>query len=244
MRDREVVFMMLPNAEAVRNTLFSKNGLAPSLPKGAIIVNTGTIGIGATKEIVRELGRDLDYIDTPVSGGIMGASNASLTFMASGRPESIAQITPILMAMGKKIVHCGDAGKGQAAKICNNMLLAITMLGASETYALAERLGLDAHTLTDIINSSSGRSWTTEINNPVPGVVPSSPASHAYKNGFSSQLLLKDIRLALDECRSTGLQLASLATTERAYEEMLKERPDLSTSDMSCMYPFILTQPK
>jgi 3-hydroxyisobutyrate dehydrogenase len=143
-------------------------------------------------------------IDAPVSGGVGGARGATLTFMAGGEDEAFAAAKPILEAMGKKIVHCGDAGAGQAAKICNNMILGISMIAVGEAFALAEKLGLSHQALFDVASTSSGQCWSLTSYCPVPGPVPTSPANNDYKPGFASALMLKDLTLAQEAANSVG----------------------------------------
>lgn len=241
----QAIFMMLTTANSVAQVLFHKYNLVDLLKKDTIIVNSGTIGVDASKQIdslLKEKG--MRFVDAPVSGGVMGAENASLTFMAGGCSETIKSIEPILQMMSKKIVYCGDVGKGQAAKICNNMLLAITMQGVCETFSLAQKMNLDLQLLSDIVNTSSGRCWVTEVNNPVPGIVPTSPASRDYNNGFSAQLLLKDIRLAQKEAELSNLHLDGIESAEKSYSEMIAKFPESAIKDMSILFQHILQSVK
>ena len=143
-------------------------------------------------------------LDAPVSGGVGGATAGTLTFMCGGSPEAFAKAKPMLEAMGKRIVHCGGAGAGQAAKICNNMILGATMIATCEAFALAEKLGLSAQALFDVASTSSGQSWSLTNYCPVPGPVPNSPANRGYKPGFAASLMLKDLRLAQEAAASVG----------------------------------------
>lgn len=241
----QAIFMMLTTANSVAQVLFHKYNLVDLLKKDTIIVNSGTIGVDASKQIdslLKEKG--MRFVDAPVSGGVMGAENSSLTFMAGGCSETIKSIEPILQMMSKKIVYCGDVGKGQAAKICNNMLLAITMQGVCETFSLAQKMNLDLRLLSDIVNTSSGRCWVTEVNNPVPGIVPTSPASRDYNNGFSAQLLLKDIRLAQKEAELSNLHLDGIESAEKSYSEMIAKFPESAIKDMSILFQHILQSVK
>src|SRR5205085_5201965 len=143
-------------------------------------------------------------VDAPVSGGTAGAKGATLTFMAGGTAPAFAAARPVLENMGKRIVHCGDAGAGQATKICNNMMLAISMIGVSEAFVLAEKLGLSHQALFDVASTSSGQCWALTSYCPVPGPVPASPANNGYKPGFAAALMLKDLRLAQEAALATG----------------------------------------
>ena len=143
-------------------------------------------------------------LDAPVSGGVGGAEGATLTFMCGGSKDAFEKAKPILEAMGKKVVHCGDAGAGQAAKICNNMMLGISMIGVSEAFVLAEKLGLSHQALFDVASTSSGQCWSLTSYCPVPGPVPASPANNNYKPGFASALMLKDLKLAQEAASAAG----------------------------------------
>ena len=243
--DSDAVFLMLPTGESVSDVLFARDGLINFLRKGAVVVNSGTIGVNCSKEIEKELGNlNIKFVDAPVSGGTIGAENATLTFMVGGCNKTIQSLETIFLTMGKRVVQCGDVGKGQAAKICNNMLLAITMLGAAETFALARKMGLDPKLLTDIINTSSGRCWVTEVNNPVPGIVESSPASQDYQVGFSSQLILKDIRLAIEEAALSHLDLTELKSCEHQFSNMIANENVFASKDMSVVYQYLIKSSK
>ncbi|MGL5116268.1 MAG: 3-hydroxyisobutyrate dehydrogenase, partial [Beijerinckiaceae bacterium] len=143
-------------------------------------------------------------LDAPVSGGTGGAKAGTLTFMAGGAEDAFARAKPILEAMGRKIVHCGGGGAGQAAKICNNMILGISMIGVSEAFVLAEKLGLSHQALFDVASTSSGQCWSLTTYCPVPGPVPASPANNSYKPGFAADLMLKDLKLAQEAAMSAG----------------------------------------
>lgn len=238
-RDCDIVFTMLPDAKSTYMALFSDEGLTKSLKKGSIIVNCGTIGISESTNIMKNLGNNFEFVDAPVSGGIIGAENATLTFMIGGNKTSIDKITHILRIMGQKMIYLGDVGKGQAAKICNNLLLAINMVGASESFALAKQLDLDLKTFSDIVNSSSGRSWVTELNTPVPNVNDLSPSSRNYEGGFSSKLLLKDVNLALNASTEKNLKLNALESVQSIYSEMITKENESGFKDMSYIFQYI-----
>ena len=148
--------------------------------------------------------RRLLSLDAPVSGGVGGAKGATLTFMAGGAPEAFARAEPVLSLMGKRVVHCGEAGAGQAAKICNNMILGISMIGVAEAFVLAERIGLSPQALFDVASTASGQCWSLTTYCPVPGPVPTSPANNGYKPGFAAALMLKDLRLAQEAALASG----------------------------------------
>lgn len=236
----DVVFTMLPDAKSTKKVLFSNSGLINYLKKGSIIVNSGTIGILECQNIHATLKGDYEFIDAPVSGGTIGACEGSLTFMVGASLESGQKISKILMTMGKNVFSVGEVGSGQATKLCNNMLLAINMMGTSEAFALARKLNLDLNTFSKVINMSSGRSWVTEKNNPVPGISESSPASKNYKDGFSTQLLLKDIHLALLESELKKMNLRALKASEKSYSLMVKQEKDSEQKDMSYLFQYLI----
>jgi 3-hydroxyisobutyrate dehydrogenase len=238
----DYVFTMLPDSASTMDVLFSSNGLLNSLNKGATIINSGTIGISACYEIVDKIGKNFDFLDAPVSGGTMGAEKGTLTFMVGGNNNSYQKAKPLLTHMGENIIYLGEVGTGQAAKLCNNMLLAINMIGASEAFALAKNLGLDLKIFNDLVSVSSGKSWVTDFNNPVPGVSKSSPASKNYKGGFSSQLLLKDTDLALKACHEKGMKLMALETSYNYLLQMIKQDEGSGAKDMSYIFQHILSQ--
>jgi 3-hydroxyisobutyrate dehydrogenase len=241
-RNCDYIFTMLPDAKSTEHVLFSNDGILNSLKRGATIINSGTIGISASCKIFDRIGKDFEFIDAPVSGGTIGAEKGTLTFMVSGNENSCNQIKPLLETMGKNIIFLGRVGQGQAAKICNNMLLAINMVGASEAYVLAKKLGLDLKTFNNLINSSSGRSWVTEINNPVPDVNESCPSSKKYSGGFSSQLLLKDIILALDASRENSMNLLAIKAAHEYFSKMIEKDKSSETKDMSYLFQYILSK--
>ena len=232
----DLVFTMLPDAKSTDMAIFSNDGLKNNLKEGSIIVNCGTIGISESIYINKRLEAAFDFIDAPVSGGTIGAENATVTFMTSGNQKTIEKITHIFHSMGQKTIYLGEVGKGQAAKICNNLLLAINMIGASEAFALAKRLDLDLKTFSDLVNSSSGRSWVTEVNNPVPNINSSSPSSKDYYGGFSSNLLLKDINLALNISKEINLKLDTLNTVQNIYSQMISRENEAGLRDMSYIF--------
>jgi 3-hydroxyisobutyrate dehydrogenase len=201
-KDADVVITMLP---AGKHVVSVWTDVIPSVAKNALMIDCSTIDVESARQ-AHALARkaSLLSIDAPVSGGVGGATNATLTFMAGGEDKAFAAAKLILEAMGKKIVHCGDAGAGQAAKICNNMILGVSMIVVGEAFALAEKLGLSHQALFDVASTSSGQCWSLTSYCPVPGPVPSSPANNDYKPGFASALMLKDLTLAQEAAESTG----------------------------------------
>jgi 3-hydroxyisobutyrate dehydrogenase len=179
--------------------------VVPAMAKGALIIDCSTIDVESAKQAhALAASHGIGSIDAPVSGGTGGAKGATLTFMCGGDDKAFASAKAILEKMGKKIVHCGGAGAGQAAKICNNMILGISMIAVSEGFALAEKLGLSHQALFDVSSTSSGQCWSLTSYCPVPGPVPGSPANNDYKPGFASALMVKDLTLAQDAAKAAG----------------------------------------
>lgn len=201
-KDADMVITMLP---AGKHVLAVYEDIVAAAGKGTLFIDSSTIDVVSARkahEIAAAAG--MLSVDAPVSGGVGGAEAATLTFMAGGSKEAFAKAEPVLKPMGGKIVHCGDAGAGQAAKICNNMILGISMIGVGEAFALAEKLGLSHQALFDVASTSSGQCWSLTTYCPVPGPVPTSPANRDYKPGFSAALMLKDLKLAQEAAQSSG----------------------------------------
>jgi 3-hydroxyisobutyrate dehydrogenase len=193
----DVVITMLPAGPQVRSVYLEEGGVLGNARRGALLIDCSTIDVETARAVAtaaKEAG--FGMLDAPVSGGVGGAQAASLTFMVGGDADVFARAEPILAAMGRTIVHAGPAGNGQAAKICNNMILGTSMLAVCEAFSLAERLGLEAQTLFDISSKSSGQCWALTSYCPVPGPVPTSPANRDYAPGFTAAMMLKDLRLA------------------------------------------------
>jgi 3-hydroxyisobutyrate dehydrogenase len=215
-RDAEVVITMLP---AGKHVLSVWNEIIPSAARGALMIDCSTIDVeSARRSHQLAAAQQLPSIDAPVSGGTGGAKAATLTFMAGGDADAFAAAKPILEAMGKKVVHCGGAGAGQAAKICNNMILGISMIGVCEAFTLAEKLGLSHQALFDVASTSSGQCWSLTTYCPVPGPVPTSPANNEYKPGFAAALMLKDLRLSQEAAKAAGAVTPLGAHAESIYE--------------------------
>jgi 3-hydroxyisobutyrate dehydrogenase len=198
----EIVITMLP---AGKHVLSVWTDVIPSIGKGTLIIDCSTIDVESAKQahaLAKKHG--IASVDAPVSGGTGGAKGATLTFMCGGDDKAFAAAKPVLENMGKKIVHCGGAGAGQAAKICNNMILAVSMIAVGEAFALAEKLELSHQALFDVVSTSSGQCWALTSYCPVPGPVPTSPANNGYKPGFASALMVKDLTLAQDAANAAG----------------------------------------
>ncbi len=201
----EVVVTMLPAGQHVRGLYLGEEGLLAKTPKGSLLIDSSTIDVGSARtvhEAAAAAGQA--FVDAPVSGGVAGAQQATLTFMCGGSAEAFARAEPLLAKMGRNVIHAGGAGTGQAAKVCNNMILGISMLGVSEAFALAEKLGLDDKALFDISSKSSGSCWAMLNHLPVPGIVESAAANRDYKPGFAAALMLKDLRLSQEAANQVG----------------------------------------
>jgi len=204
----EAVITMLPAGPHVRSVYLgdgSQGGLVAAAAPGALLIDCSTIDVDSARAVAAAAeAAGLPMIDAPVSGGTVGAENGTLTFMVGGPDTAVAAARPILDVMGKTIVHCGGPGTGQAAKICNNMILGISMIGVCEAFALADQLGLDRQRLFDVSSKSSGQCWSLTTYCPVPGPVPTSPANRGYTPGFSAAMMAKDLRLAQLAAQSSG----------------------------------------
>ena len=198
----EVVVTMLPAGRHVRDAWLGAGAMAAASAPAAILIDCSTIDVATAREVAAAAGRPM--LDAPVSGGTMGAEAATLTFMVGGPDDAYARATPILSAMGRSLVHCGGAGAGQAAKACNNMMLAANMIVTAEAFVLAEKLGLTHQALFDVASKSSGQSWALTSYCPVPGPVPASPANRGYKPGFAAALMAKDLGLAQEAAATAG----------------------------------------
>ena len=201
----EVVITMLPAGEHVHDSYLGPDGIIGAVGPGTLLIDSSTIDVATARAVAAEADKaGLLMIDAPVSGGVGGAQAGTLTFMVGGSEAAFARAKPLLEVMGKTIVHAGGAGNGQAAKICNNLILGISMIGVSESFLLAERLGLDHQKLFDIASKSSGQCWSMTSYCPVPGPVPTSPANRDYQAGFTAAMMLKDLKLAQEAARAAS----------------------------------------
>jgi 3-hydroxyisobutyrate dehydrogenase len=200
-----IVVTMLPAGKEVRAVYLDAGGVLASAGADALLIDSSTIDVETARAVAAHaVAKGLAMLDAPVSGGVGGAQAATLTFMVGGTEAAFARAKPVLDQMGKTIVHAGGSGNGQAAKICNNMMLGVSMIGVSEAFVLAEKLGLDHQKLFDIASKSSGQCWALTNYCPVPGLVPTSPANRDYAAGFTAAMMLKDLKLAQDAARSAG----------------------------------------
>ena len=201
----DAVITMLPAGQHVRDIYLGPQGLIASAPRGCLLIDCSTIDVATAREVSAAAeAAGLDMLDAPVSGGVGGAQGATLTFMAGGSESAFSRAEPILSSMGKAVIHAGGPGNGQAAKICNNMILGISMIAVSEAFTLGEKLGLSHQKLFDIASKSSGQCWSLTSYCPVPGPVPASPANRNYAAGFTAAMMLKDLKLAQEASRMTG----------------------------------------
>jgi 3-hydroxyisobutyrate dehydrogenase len=220
-RQAQVVVTMLP---AGKHVLMVWEEIAGAVPEGALLIDSSTIDVESARAVHELAGaKGLLALDAPVSGGTGGAVAGTLTFMCGGTAAAFAAGKPVLEAMGKRIVHCGGAGAGQAAKVCNNMILGATMVATCEAFVLAEKLGLDHKALFDVVSTSSGQSWSTTSYCPVPGPVPASPANNGYKPGFAAALMLKDLLLSQEAAASAGAVTPMGAAAAGLYQRFVAE---------------------
>jgi 3-hydroxyisobutyrate dehydrogenase len=213
----DAVVSMLPNG-AIVDKVYAEDVIGHA-PKGAVLLDCSTIDVATAKKVVEAAtAAGYEAVDAPVSGGIAAANAGTLTFMVGGTDRAFARAEPLLAKMGKAVIHAGAAGAGQAAKICNNMLLGIHMIGTCEAFAMAEKLGLDAQKFYDISSVSSGQCWSMTSYCPVPGVGPQSPADNDYQGGFATALMLKDLKLAMEAAGTSGASVPMGARAKELYE--------------------------
>lgn len=223
----DIVITMLPIGRHVREAYLGADG-APGLlaaaPPHSFFIECSTIAVEDARA-VHDLAVAAGHrnVDAPVSGGVIGAEQATLTFMVGGEEHDFAEAEPILAAMGRRIIHCGGPGVGQAAKVCNNLILGASMIAVSEAFVLGERLGLTNQALYDVASAASGQCWALTTNCPVPGPVPSSPANHDYRPGFAGALMAKDLGLAVQAISSTGVRAEIATLAEQIYRRFVDE---------------------
>ena len=232
--EADVVITMLPNGELVKRCYAE---VLPAARAGALFIDSSTISVDDARHIHEMAGsRGLDQLDAPVSGGVKGAVAGTLAFMVGGDADAVERARPVLEPMAGKVVHCGAAGTGQAAKICNNMVLAAQQIVVGEAFVLAERLGLSAQSLFDVITGATGNCWAVHTNCPVPGPVPTSPANNDFRPGFATALMNKDLGLAMDAVKSTG---STAPVGSHAAEIYAKFAADHADKDFSAVIEMI-----
>ncbi len=213
----DAVVSMLPNGKIVESVYTAD--VIGRAPAGALLLDCSTIDVDTARKVAAAAeANGYAMVDAPVSGGIAAANGGTLTFMVGGTAEAFTRAEPILAAMGKAVIHAGASGAGQAAKICNNMILGATMIATCEAFAMAEKLGLELQTFYDISSKASGQSWSMTSYCPVPGVGPQSPADNGYQGGFAAALMLKDLKLALEAAQSVGASVPMGSRAEALYE--------------------------
>ena len=230
----DVVITMLPNGAILRAVA---SEVIPAMNAGAALVDCSTVDVDSARAVADQAeAAGLLAVDAPVSGGTGGATAGTLTFMAGGSDAAFAKAKPLFDIMGQKAVHCGAAGAGQAAKICNNMILGVTMIATCEAFALADKLGLDRQKMFDVVSTSSGYSWTMNAYCPAPGVGPQSPADNGYKPGFAAELMLKDLRLSQQAAESADADTPMGQAAAALYAQFV-EGEDGMGMDFSAMLP-------
>lgn len=228
-REAEVVVSMLPAGAHVESVYAGDDGVLAHAPKGALLIDSSTIDVDTARKVASAAAdAGFDMVDAPVSGGVGGAAAGTLTFMVGGTEAGFAAAKPVLDIMGGNIFHAGASGNGQVAKICNNMLLGISMIGTAEAFLLGEKLGLDAQTLFDISSTASGQCWSMTSYCPAPGPVPTSPANNGYQPGFTAAMMLKDLLLSQEAANSAA---AATPMGQRA-TELYTQMADAGHADM------------
>ncbi len=233
-KDADVVITMLPNGSILRQVAVQA---IEHMSKGALLLDCSTVDVESarnTSEAAEDVG--VFAVDAPVSGGIGGASAGTLTFMAGGSEDAFAKAAPLFDIMGQKAVHCGDAGAGQAAKICNNMILGVTMIATCEAFALADKLGLDRQKMFDVVSTSSGYSWSMNAYCPAPGVGPQSPSDNDYTPGFAAELMLKDLGLSQQAAEMADADTPMGAMARALYAQFVENEGGMG-KDFSAMLP-------
>jgi 3-hydroxyisobutyrate dehydrogenase len=219
-QEADVVVSMLPTGAHVKAVYLEEAGVFVHAPSNALFLDCSTISVEDARFVAAQAALSgFDMCDAPVSGGVTAAQNGSLTFMVGGSAAAFERAKPILAGMGKAVIRAGDAGAGQGAKICNNMLLAVSMIGTCEAFILAEKLGLDAQAFFDIASKSSGQCWSMTSYAPVAGLVPSAPSNRDFKDGFAGALMLKDVRLALEAAQGTQANIPMAIKAEEIYSK-------------------------
>jgi 3-hydroxyisobutyrate dehydrogenase len=219
----DVVITMLPSGKEVREIYLGPNGIVANANAGTLLIDCSTIDVETARAVAAAAEqKGLLMLDAPVSGGVGGATAGTLTFMVGGSVQAFTRAQSILEKMGKTIVHAGGAGNGQAAKICNNMILGVSMIAVSEAFVLAEKLGLDHQKLFDISSKSSGQCWSMTSYCPVPGPVPASPANRDYQAGFTAAMMLKDLKLAQDAAQANGAHTPLGADAAKIYSRYVE----------------------
>src|SRR6056297_1468250 len=230
----DVVITMLPNGDILRKVAAE---VIPAMDKGAVLLDCSTVDVDSARAVAEQAqSAGLSALDAPVSGGVGGAQGGTLTFMVGGDEAGFTTAKGLFDIMGQKAVHCGPSGNGQAAKICNNMILGATMIVTCEAFALADKLGLDRQAMFDVVSTSSGQSWSMNTYCPAPGVGPTSPADNGYQPGFAADLMLKDLRLAQEAAQSADADTPMGEAAMKLYAQFVEDE-DGKGRDFSAMLP-------
>lgn len=239
----KLIVTMLPSSPHVREVYTGKSGIFNKVQKDTLLIDSSTIDPAVSQEMAAlASSKAATFMDAPVSGGVLAARDAGLTFMVGGSESRFPEASKVLSCMGKNVVHCGDVGTGEAAKICNNMLLAISMIGTSETMNLGIKLGLEPKLLAKILNMSSGRCWSSELYNPCPGVLEAVPSSRNYEGGFGTALMTKDLGLAQGAANTTQSPIPLGSLAHQIYRVMTNS--GYAKKDFSSAYQFLQEQNK
>lgn len=231
--NKDAVITMLPDGKILRSVY---EQIVPVGSPGSVFVDCSTVDVQSARDVAQSAeSAGLLAVDAPVSGGTTGAAAGTLTFMAGGSVQAYRKVEPLFEVMGQRAVHCGPSGAGQAAKICNNMILGITMIGTCEAFALADKLGLDREKMFDVVSTSSGYSWSMNAYCPAPGVGPTSPADNDYRPGFAAELMLKDLRLSQQAAKEANAATPLGAIATKLYDEFVAD--DGQGKDFSAMLP-------
>lgn len=223
-KQADIVVSMLPAAKHVREVYLGEHGILEVLQAGSLCIDSSTIDPQTIQEVAAAAqAKQIRVCDAPVSGGTLGAKDGSLTFMVGADVATFEAVKPVLSCMGKNLVHCGDVGTGQVAKICNNLILGISMTAVAEGMALGAKLGIDPQALAGVINSSTGRCWSSEIYNPWPDICENAPSSRGYTDGFAAQLMLKDLGLAVDAAQQADQPIVLGSMVQKLYQQLCQE---------------------
>ena len=236
--DAEIVITMLPAGKHVDAVYCGENGLLTAAKSGTLFLDSSTIDVETARKVAKAAAdANMQMMDTPVSGGVAAAAAGTLTFMCGGSDAAFAKAQPILEIVGGNIIHAGASGTGQAAKICNNMMLGIQMISVCEAFAMADALGLDRQKLYDISSKASGQCWSLTTYCPVPGPIPTTPANNDYEPGFATAMMLKDLRLAADAAKAVGVNTQIGQKAKELYEAM--SEAGLDNKDFSAYFEFM-----
>ncbi|TCB50156.1 3-hydroxyisobutyrate dehydrogenase [Acinetobacter sp. ANC 4779] len=223
-KQADIVVSMLPAAKHVREVYLGEHGILEVLQAGSLCIDSSTIDPQTIQDIAAAAqAKQIRVCDAPVSGGTLGAKDGTLTFMVGADAATFEAVKPVLSCMGKNLVHCGAVGTGQVAKICNNLILGISMTAVAEGMALGAKLGIDPQALAGVINSSTGRCWSSEIYNPWPDICENAPSSRGYTDGFAAQLMLKDLGLAIDAAQQVDQPIVLGSMVQKLYQQLCQE---------------------